>query len=324
MKLSSPLQAHDERHVLAGADEPALLALVHHDQRVGALELAQRRPDRVGEVALVGLLDEVGDRLGVGLGREHVAAGLEPVAEVAEVLDDPVVDHRDVAGAVLVGMGVEVVRPAVGRPAGVREPDRRVRRPVRDRRLEVGELARLLLDEQVALLVDEGDARRSRSRGIRADGDPRSGWGPPHGARYSRRCRTCAWGVLLGLEIAAPPRLASVVGRLRAPRSRRPARRPGPRPGPRPSPAARVRCPRDGRGPGRAARGGARRRRSTRPRTSSASHWSRWRTRIARCCWGRSGTAVASSAMPAPRRRHHPQQLDRGHDPVARRACARG
>ena len=62
-----------------------------------------------------------------------------------------------VAGAVLVGMGVEVVGPAVGRPARVREADRRVRRPVGDRGLEVGELARLLLDEQVALLVDERD-----------------------------------------------------------------------------------------------------------------------------------------------------------------------
>ena len=137
-----------------------MLALVHHDERVGALELAERRADRVGEVALVGLLDQVRDRLGVGLGRERVAALLEPVAELPEVLDDPVVDHRDLAGAVLVGMGVEVVGPAVGRPAGVREPDRRVGRPVRDRRLEVGELARLLLDEQVALLVDEGDPGR--------------------------------------------------------------------------------------------------------------------------------------------------------------------
>ena len=154
------VQPDDERHVLAGADEPADLALVHDDERVGALELAERGADGVGEVALVGLLDEVGDRLGVGLGGERVAARLEPVAELAEVLDDPVVDDRDVAGAVLVGMGVQVVRPAVGRPAGVGEADRGVRRPVGDRGLEVRELAGLLLDEQVAVLVDEGDPGR--------------------------------------------------------------------------------------------------------------------------------------------------------------------
>ena len=121
------VEPHDQRHVLAGADEPADLALVHHDERVGALDPAERRADGVGEVALVGLLDEVRDRLGVRLGREDVAPLLELVAQLPEVLDDPVVDHRDVAGAVLVGVGVEVVGPAVGRPARVREAQRGVR-----------------------------------------------------------------------------------------------------------------------------------------------------------------------------------------------------
>ena len=154
------VQAHDERHVLAGADEPADLVAVHDDERVGPVELADRRSHGVGQVALVGLLDEVGDRLGVGLRRQRVAALDEPVAELPEVLDDPVVDDRDVARAVLVGMGVEVVRPAVGRPAGVGEADRGVRRPVGDRGREVRELAGLLLDEQVAVLVDERDPGR--------------------------------------------------------------------------------------------------------------------------------------------------------------------
>jgi hypothetical protein len=31
----------------------------------------------------------VGERLGVGLGRQSMAAGLETVAKLAEVLDDP-------------------------------------------------------------------------------------------------------------------------------------------------------------------------------------------------------------------------------------------
>ena len=90
--------------------------------------------DGVGEVALVRLLDEVGERLGVGLGRQAMAARLETVAQLAEVLDDPVVDDRDVARAVLVGMGVEVVRAAVGRPARVGQPDGGVGRPIGDRR----------------------------------------------------------------------------------------------------------------------------------------------------------------------------------------------
>ena len=98
-------EADDERHVLAGADQPVALADVHHHDRVRALELAQGVADGVGEVALVGLLDEVGERLGVGLRGQRVAARLEPVAQLAEVLDDPVVDDRDLARAVAGGDG---------------------------------------------------------------------------------------------------------------------------------------------------------------------------------------------------------------------------
>ena len=133
---------------------------MHDDDRVGAFELAQRVAHGVGEVALVGLLDEVGDRLGVGLGGQRVAAGLQPVAQLAEVLDDPVVDDRDLAGAVAVRVGVEVVGPAVRRPARVGEADRGVRRPVGDGGLQVDQLAGPLLDEQVARVIDQGDAGR--------------------------------------------------------------------------------------------------------------------------------------------------------------------
>ena len=152
--------ADHQRYVLASADKPADLALVHDDDRVGAIELAKRRPDRVGQIALVRLLDEMRDRLGVGLRRQRVAARLQAVAELAEVLDDPVVDDRDRPGAILVGMGVEIVGFAVGRPAGVGKADRSVRRPIRDGGLKIGELARLLLDEQLAVLVDQGDPGR--------------------------------------------------------------------------------------------------------------------------------------------------------------------
>ena len=153
-------EADDERHVLAGADEPVALGDVHDGDSVGTLELAQGGPDRVGEVAVVRLLDQVGDRLGVGLGGERVTAGFEPVAQLAEVLDDPVVDDRDPAGAVAMRVRVEVVRPAMGRPPSVGEAEGGVRRPVGDRRLEVDQLAGPLLDEEVPGVVDQGDARR--------------------------------------------------------------------------------------------------------------------------------------------------------------------
>jgi hypothetical protein len=133
---------------------------VHHDQRVGPLDLAERGANRVAQVAAVRLLHEVGDRLGVGLRREPVTARLEPVTQLTEVLDDAVVDDGDVAGAVLVRVSVEVVRPAVRGPTRMGQPDRRMGRPPVERGLEVCQLAGLLLDEEVALLVDERDPGR--------------------------------------------------------------------------------------------------------------------------------------------------------------------
>ena len=152
--------AHDKGYVLAGPDEAIGLAHVHDRDGVGAAGAGKRRAHGVEQVPGVGLLDEVGQRLGVGLRGEPVPPCLQPVAELPEVLDDPVVDHGDLAGAVDVGMGVQVIRAAVGRPARVGEADAGVRRPVLHRRGEVGELAHLLLDEKVAGLGDERDPGR--------------------------------------------------------------------------------------------------------------------------------------------------------------------
>ena len=152
--------ADDERHVLAGADQAIGLGAVHDRDGVGTLGLAEGGTDGLGEVALVGLLDQMRERLRVGLGGQPVATGGEPVAELPEVLDDAVVDDRDLARAVLVGMSVEVIGAAMGGPAGVGQADRRMGRAVGDGRAQVGELAGLLLDEQAAGIIDEGDARR--------------------------------------------------------------------------------------------------------------------------------------------------------------------
>ena len=63
----------------------------------------------------------MGDNLGVRFGGEDVPPGGELLAQLAEILDDAVMDHRDaVAG---MGMGVVLGRLAVGRPAGVANAD---------------------------------------------------------------------------------------------------------------------------------------------------------------------------------------------------------
>ena len=63
----------------------------------------------------------MGDDLGVGLGRELGAAALELGAQLGEILDDAVVDDGDAVGRMRMGVGL--VRPAMGRPAGVADAD---------------------------------------------------------------------------------------------------------------------------------------------------------------------------------------------------------
>jgi hypothetical protein len=147
----------------------------HQDVRVGrvtedegerALEAAEHGAARGDEVAAAAARlhlapHQVGGHLRVGVGLQIDPGGLELRAQRGEVLDDAVVHDRDVARDVRVG--VPVARATVGGPAGVadaggtREPAPARRRELR---LEVGELALLLLDPGGARAVEDGDTSR--------------------------------------------------------------------------------------------------------------------------------------------------------------------
>ena len=116
--------ADQERGSLAGRHQHAGLVRRDEGETVGAVHFAQRRGDRLFEVALVELAHQVGQHLGVGLGREAVAPALESLPDRAGVLDDAVVDDGDAARLVGVGMRVGRGRRAVGGPAGVTDADR--------------------------------------------------------------------------------------------------------------------------------------------------------------------------------------------------------
>ena len=83
------------------------------------VELRVGPGDRVGEVALVVALDQMGDDLGVGLRAERVALVDQRVLELAEVLHDPVEHDRD------------LVLHAPGQRMRVLEGDLAVRGPAR-------------------------------------------------------------------------------------------------------------------------------------------------------------------------------------------------
>ena len=141
---------------MAGADEQARVVAVDHDEGEVALEVADGAAHGRGQVAVVVLLDQVGDGLGVGLGAEDVAVCLQALAQLAVVLDDPVEDDRELV-AVAAGQGVRVRLgdAAVGGPARVAEAGRRARAVRAGGRLQVLDAA------DGADVVEAGRPRRS-------------------------------------------------------------------------------------------------------------------------------------------------------------------
>ena len=70
-------------------DQVGVVAVDDHEGEV-AFELPVREPHGLGEIAVVVALDQVRNRLGVGLGREAVALLDQGRAQLAVVLDDAV------------------------------------------------------------------------------------------------------------------------------------------------------------------------------------------------------------------------------------------
>ena len=119
----------------------------------------QHRRDRIlrRRAALDLAGDEMADDFGIGLTFECAPFGDQFVAEQLEILDDAVVDQRDRADDVRVG--VADGRGAVGRPARVGDTGRAVERMGRQLAREIVELALGPPPDQLAAL-DGADAGR--------------------------------------------------------------------------------------------------------------------------------------------------------------------
>ena len=98
-------------------------------QRERPLEPPQRLAHGTHQVPPVVVLDQVRDDLGVGVRLEPVPGGGQLRLELREVLDDPVVDHRDASAAVDMRVRVDERRPAVRRPPRVPDTEMAGRHP---------------------------------------------------------------------------------------------------------------------------------------------------------------------------------------------------
>ena len=154
----------DERRDAPGGDDELGLRQRDHPEGERPADLAHDVADGGGQVEALGegLLDQVGEHLGVGLGAEHVPPLHQALGQLDVVLDDPVVHERHRAGAVEVRVGVALRRLAVGRPAVVTDPGALAVREGRRGAAEGGHRVGAVGDAQLLdrLGVDEGDPRR--------------------------------------------------------------------------------------------------------------------------------------------------------------------
>jgi hypothetical protein len=103
----------------------------HRDERVVAAELVVGASDGLRQVAVEVLGDQVRHDLGVGLGGELRAGGLQALAQRRPVLDDAVERDVDAVGGVRVRVRVGLGHAAVGGPAGVADAGRALQVAVR-------------------------------------------------------------------------------------------------------------------------------------------------------------------------------------------------
>jgi len=116
--------AHHQRRAEPRADQHVGVIAEQDRQRKGAVEPRQDFAHRLGrgEPRLDLLAHQMRNHLGIGLTGEDPTARDKFLAQRLEILDNSIVDHCDVIGRVRVRIVGR--RAAVGRPAGMRDPDR--------------------------------------------------------------------------------------------------------------------------------------------------------------------------------------------------------
>ncbi len=133
--------ADRERRSLARTNEEIVFAREQEGERECAPQPRQRSRHRVGRRAAVLHLPrhEVGDHLGISVRAELRARLFELLTQLAEILDDAVVNDGKALGGVR--MRIAFGRPAVGRPAGVADTDGAGERLTCEPGFEIAQLA---------------------------------------------------------------------------------------------------------------------------------------------------------------------------------------
>ncbi len=156
-------------HHAAGVAEPRgnqqiRLALGHHDDGAGPLQLGDGVTNRGRQIAVASIvivaMDQMHDHLGVGVAAKFIALLLERLPQFKEVLDDAVLHHNQFTVCAAVGMGVALTGRAMGRPARMAHADVAQQRVCGQTIGKVDEFAGLAAYLNGAIVIDHGQAGR--------------------------------------------------------------------------------------------------------------------------------------------------------------------
>ncbi|MNJ16897.1 hypothetical protein D3C77_111670 [compost metagenome] len=152
-------KADHQRAAATGGQQAVRLMRADHSQAVGAMQLLDCRLQGIGQVrhGFQGVVQQVDDDFGVGLGAEHIAQALELLAQFFMVLDDTVVHHRQLLTGEM-RVSIPFGRCTVSCPAGVGNAQVADQRLSGNGRFQFADLADSTTALQVALLGIDGQS----------------------------------------------------------------------------------------------------------------------------------------------------------------------
>ena len=153
--------ADDQRRALARGDHAVRFFAAEHGDGVGAVQALDGLLHGLEQVAVVHVVDQVSDDLGVGLAHEDVAQGGQLGAQFVVVFDDAVVNQRDARIVFAwreVRVGIVRCRRAVGGPAGVGDAGEAVQMRFLDLRFQFSHARCRARTGQAAVEVDSHTA----------------------------------------------------------------------------------------------------------------------------------------------------------------------
>ena len=112
-------EADDEGIVFLAANDLIRFKLAHEDQRIGTAQTGQDLADGAGEISVIHVGAEVRDDFRIRFRLEVIPFFEEFFLQFHVVFDDTVVDDGEVPLFIRMGMGIDVRRAAVCRPAGM-------------------------------------------------------------------------------------------------------------------------------------------------------------------------------------------------------------